>query len=86
MQKTDVTWIFAVNENVADNGSTGAGGSGNGGGNGNRSGAVSRNDGSKKTANVKTGDPLMPGLMLAVLLLSGTTVVFVKKCKGGKKS
>lgn len=85
LQKTDVTWIFSVNENARDaNGYSNVGGSGGSGGN--RAGAVSRDTGSKKVSGVKTGDPSMPGLMLAVLVLSGAIAVFVKRCKGGKKS
>ena len=81
-KKTDVTWIFTVNEEEKTSSSDSTGGSESG--ESTARPAVTRDNGSKQADHVKTGDSSATELLLILLLASGGMVLVIKAWKGGR--
>lgn len=81
-KKTDVTWIFTVNEEEKTSSSDSTGGSESG--ESTARPAVTRDNGSKQADHVKTGDSSATELLLLLLLASGGMVLVIKAWKGGR--
>ena len=87
LKKTDVSWIFAVQDENSGKDETGELKENRAQSfSGNSSQASVKDTGSKQKSSVKTGDPMPVELMLLLLLAAGISIPVIKKWKGAKKS
>ena len=80
--KTDVTWIFTVNEGKKE----GPSGEGKTEGKGSSLNSPSAKGGGRKTGHVKTGDHSATEIFFVILLCSGGVIWVIKTWKGGRKT
>lgn len=81
-KKTDVTWIFTVNEQEKENSS---GKTGNSGKNTSYDPPAAQNGSSSKSGQVKTGDYSGVEILLMLLLGSGGILLVIRAWKGGRR-
>lgn len=83
-KKTDVMWIFTVNEDETETLNSSSGDSGEGKAD-NGSSVAKKNTSGEKTGPVKTGDFSGTEIMFVLLLGSGVLILLMKAWKGGRR-
>ena len=81
-KKTDVTWIFTVNEEESEDVQEGSGK----GNSGDSASLSKKNTAGQKSGQVKTGDTSEWEIMFIFLAVSGSLIILIKVRKGGRKT